>query len=92
MILGKSPGGAPAIELATTVEPAGLIVQSTFTSVPDMARTLIPFLPGVLLRTKMDSLSKVCKVSCPKLFIHSPADEVVPYEMGRRLYDAAPEP
>jgi fermentation-respiration switch protein FrsA (DUF1100 family) len=92
MILGKSLGGVPAIELATRVEPAGLIVQSSFTSVPDMARTLIPFLPGVLFRTKMDSLSKVRKVSCPKLFIHSPADEVVPYEMGRRLYDAAPEP
>ena len=92
VILGKSLGGAPAIELATRVQPAGLIVQSSFTSVPDMARTLIPFLPGVLLRTKMDSLTKVSKVSCAKLFIHSPADELVPYEMGRRLYDAAPEP
>jgi hypothetical protein len=92
MILGKSLGGAPAIELATKVHPAGLIVQSSFTSVPDIARTVIPFFPGLLLRTKMDSLAKVSRVSCPKLFIHSPADEVVPYEMGRRLYNAAAEP
>jgi fermentation-respiration switch protein FrsA (DUF1100 family) len=92
VILGKSLGGAPAIDLAARVRPAGLIVQSTFTSIPDMAGTVIPFFPGFLLRTKMDSLGKVGRVSCPKLFIHSPADEVVPYQMGRRLYDAAPEP
>jgi fermentation-respiration switch protein FrsA (DUF1100 family) len=92
VILGKSLGGAPAIDLATRVQPAGLIVQSSFTSIPDMAGTVIPLFPGVLLRTKMDSVNKIARVSCPKLFIHSPVDELVPFEMGRRLYATAPEP
>lgn len=92
IIFGKSLGGAPAVDLATQVNPAGLIVQSSFTSAGDMAAVVLPFLPRAILRTRMDSLSKIGSVSCPKLFIHSPADEVVPYHLGRRLYEAAPEP
>src|ERR1041384_559061 len=92
IILGKSLGGAPAIDLATQVEPAGVIVQSSFTSARDMASSVLPFFPAVLLRTKMGSINKIANVHCPKLFIHSPADEIVPYKLGRRLYEAAPEP
>jgi fermentation-respiration switch protein FrsA (DUF1100 family) len=92
IIFGKSLGGAPAIDLAAKVEPAGLVVQSSFTSAGDMAATLLPFLPRFFLHTKMDSLSKISGVRCPKLFIHSRQDEVVPYDLGRRLYEAAPEP
>lgn len=92
VVLGKSLGSAPAVDLASKVEPAGLIVQSGFTSAPDMAATIFPFLPSALLRTKMDSVGKIANVACPKLFIHSPIDEVVPYKLGRRLFDAAPEP
>lgn len=92
IIFGKSIGGVPAIDLATQVNPAGLIIQSSFTSAGDMAATLLPFFPRSFLRAKMDSLSKISRVRCPKLFVHSPADEVVPYKLGRRLYEAAPEP
>jgi fermentation-respiration switch protein FrsA (DUF1100 family) len=92
IIFGKSLGGVPAIDLASKVEPAGLIVQSSFTSASDMAAVVMPLLPRALVRTKMDSLSKISKVHCPKLFIHSPADEVVPYKLGRRLFEAAPDP
>jgi hypothetical protein len=91
VLLGKSLGGAVAIDLATRVRPAGLIVQSSFTSVPDMASALMPFFPKFLLRTQMDSLRKIPEVACPKLFIHSPADEIVPYRLGRRLFEAASE-
>jgi fermentation-respiration switch protein FrsA (DUF1100 family) len=92
VIFGKSLGGVPAIDLATRVEAAGLIVQSSFTSAADMAVTLVPFLPRALLRARMDSLEKIRQVHCPKLFIHSRADEVVPYKLGYRLFEAAPEP
>lgn len=92
VIFGKSLGTAPAIDLATRVRPAALIVQSGFTSIPDMAKTVFPFLPRVLVRTKMSSIDKIGRITVPKLFIHSPADEVVPYAMGRALFDAAPEP
>lgn len=92
IIFGKSLGSAPAVDLASKVEAAGLIVQSGFTSGADMAATILPFLPSVLLRTKMDSVGKIAAVAYPKLFIHSPVDEVVPYKLGRRLFEAAPEP
>ncbi|MCK5379133.1 MAG: alpha/beta fold hydrolase, partial [Acidobacteria bacterium] len=58
VVFGKSLGGAVAIDLASHVEPAGLIVQSCFTSVPAMAARHYPFIPAFALRTKMDSLSK----------------------------------
>jgi fermentation-respiration switch protein FrsA (DUF1100 family) len=92
VIFGKSLGGAVAVDLATRVEPAGLIIQSSFTSIPDMAKRMIPILPRFFIRTQMDSVSKVSRIDCPKLFIHSPVDEVVPYELGRRLFEAASEP
>jgi len=92
IVFGKSLGGAVAIDLASRVKPAGLIVQSSFTSVPDMAARHYPFVPAFALRTKMDSLSKISSVGCPKLFIHSTHDEIVPYELGRRLFDAAGPP
>ncbi|HLG18050.1 MAG TPA: alpha/beta hydrolase [Blastocatellia bacterium] len=92
IILGKSLGGVPAIDLASKVDPAGLIVQSSFTSAHDMAAAVMPLLPRFLIHSRMESVKKIPVVRCPKLFIHSPRDEVVPYELGRRLFDAASEP
>lgn len=92
VIFGKSLGGAAAVDLASGVVPAGLIVQSSFTSVPDMAARHYPFVPGFALRTKMNSVSKISSISCPKLIIHSTLDEIVPFEMGRRLFEAAGQP
>jgi len=89
VILGKSLGGAVAVDLAAEVDPAGLIVESSFTSVPEMAARHYPFIPRWLVRTKMDSLSKIGRVSSPVLVIHSPADEVVPFAHGARLFQAA---
>lgn len=92
VIFGKSLGGAVAIDLAASVMPAGLIVQSTFTCIADMARQIMPLFPTFILRTKMDSVSKIRRVACPKLFIHSSSDEMVPFDLGRRLYEAAAPP
>ena len=92
IIFGKSLGGAIAIDLATRVASGGLIVQSSFTSVGDMADSVVPLVVKPLLRTRMDSLGKISRVSCRKLFVHGRADEVVPFELGRRLYEAASEP
>jgi fermentation-respiration switch protein FrsA (DUF1100 family) len=92
VIFGKSLGGAVAIDLASRVEAAGLIVESSFTSIADMAGAHYPFVPKFLIRTRMDSESKVRSLTCPKLFIHSKMDRVVPYRLGRALYEAAAEP
>jgi fermentation-respiration switch protein FrsA (DUF1100 family) len=92
-IHGQSLGGAVAIDLARDVGPAGLIVESSFTSAPAMARRMLPFPPvWIFVRTRFDSLSKIAEIRVPKLFIHSPSDEMIPFEMGRSLYEVAPEP
>ena len=58
-----------------------------------MARVTLPFLPvGGLLRTKYESLSMVREIRVPLLVLHGARDDVVPYEQGRRLFDAANEP
>jgi len=92
VVFGESLGGAVAVNLAAETRPAGLIVESSFTSIPDMAAHHYPFVPKALVRTKMDSRSRIGKVGCPKLFVHSRADEIVPYDLGRALYDVAPPP
>lgn len=92
VIYGESLGGAVAVDLASKVQPCALVVQSSFTSIADMAAEVMPFVPRFVIRTKMDSLEKIARVRAPVLVVHSPADEVVPYKLGRKLYDAAPEP
>jgi fermentation-respiration switch protein FrsA (DUF1100 family) len=92
VIHGESLGGGPACELASTVPCGGLILQSTFTNAPDMAPRVLPFFPKFLVRTKFDNLSKVRKISCRKLFLHSDADEMIPFDMAQKLFAAAAEP
>lgn len=93
VVFGKSLGGGPACELARRVPCDGLIVQSSFTAAPDMASRVIPFFPARwFMRTKFDNLAKVPQIPCPKLFIHSRADEIIPFEMGQRLFSAAAPP
>ncbi len=89
---GESLGGAVVIDLATKRDLAALVVDSSFTSAADMAKTIYPFIPSFLLGTKLDSAAKVHAVNIPKLFIHSRADEVVPFRLGERLYQAAAKP
>ena len=93
VIFGRSLGGAVAVELAGRVEAAGLIAESTFTSTVEMGKLIYPFLPiRLMVRNRYDSLSKVGSLNLPSLFIHSPDDELVPFDHGRRLYRAAAEP
>lgn len=91
--LGKSLGGAVAVQLASEAPPYGLVVQSSFTSVPELARWHYPLLPAAwLLRTRYASIEKIGRVRAPALFVHGAADDVVPLEHTRRLYAAANEP
>ena len=93
VIHGESLGGAVAMELALRRRAAGLILESTFTSVVEMCRHVFPFLPAdLVVRFRYDTLSKIPELSCPVLVMHSPDDDIVPFAMGRRLFAAAPEP
>ncbi len=93
VIMGESLGGSVAVDLAAQTNPAGLILQSTFSSAWDMAKTMLPL--GVLqplTSIHFDSVSKMSRIRCPKLVIHGDRDEIVPFRLGRKLYDAAPPP
>ncbi len=74
-------------------QPAGLAVESTFTSLLDIGRVHYPFLPIRLLLTyRYASIEKVGNISCPKLFMHGRDDTVIPLSNGRKLFEAAAEP
>ncbi len=92
-IYGHSLGGAIAIELASRHDDlAGIIVESTFTTILDMAGTytLLRFLPiSLILSQHYDSLSRIEKVRVPKLFVHGTRDAFVPSWMAERLYARA---
>lgn len=93
VLFGRSMGGAVAAWLAARVAPAGLILESTFTSIPDMAAKVYPFFPVRLLaRIRLDAKASLAGVRAPVLVIHSADDEIVPLAQGRALFDAAPEP
>jgi fermentation-respiration switch protein FrsA (DUF1100 family) len=89
---GESLGAGPACELASTLPCGGLIVQSAFTSARDMAPRVLPIVPKWFVRTRFDNLEKVARISCRKLFIHSRQDEMIPFDMGEKLFAAAAEP
>ena len=90
---GQSLGAAVAVELAIQRELYGLILEAPFTSIQAMAKVHYPWFPiGSLLSIRYDSLSKISKVSVPLLILHGDRDEIVPYEHGKKLYDAANAP
>ena len=95
-LYGHSMGGAIAIDLALKQpEAAGLIVESSFTSIRDMVafRNLFRIFPvNLILTQRFESIQKVPQLQMPVLFIHGNADTTVPSFMSQKLYHAAPEP
>lgn len=90
---GHSLGSAVAIDAAQDCEAAGLIVQSAFTDVRDMARVKFPGWPvHWLARNEFRSIEKVPHLTLPKLFLHGAADTTVPIDNARRLFAAAAPP
>ena len=92
VLVGRSLGSAVAAWLAAEKDPAGLVLESGFTSVPDLGAQLYPWLPVRLLsRYRYDTLDRLGHLEVPVLVAHSPQDEIIPYSHGRALFDAAPE-
>jgi fermentation-respiration switch protein FrsA (DUF1100 family) len=93
LLFGRSLGGAVAAYLAAEHEVVGLVLESTFTSVPDMAAELYPWLPARwLTRYHYNTLERMTAIGCPVMVIHSPDDEIIPFEQGRLLFQRANEP
>lgn len=93
ILFGRSLGAAVAAQVALKRKARVLIMESAFTSIKDMARTmplfalLSPFLPA-----NYNNLKKVAQLRIPLLVIHGRRDDLVPFSMGQRLYDAARPP
>jgi fermentation-respiration switch protein FrsA (DUF1100 family) len=93
VVFGRSLGGAIAAWLASRHRPGALVLESTFTSVPDLAAQLYPFLPvRWLSRFRYSTEEHLRGVSCPVLIVHSPEDEIVPFSHGLQLFSGAREP
>jgi fermentation-respiration switch protein FrsA (DUF1100 family) len=93
VLMGRSLGAAVAVDLAASDGTRGLIIESTFTSLPDMAAKLAPLLPvRWLMHSRLDSLGKISDYHGPLLQSHGSGDRLIPYEQGQRLFAAANEP
>ncbi len=91
--LGESLGSGPAVELAVLQPPAALILHAPFTSAVEVGRRAYPYLPvSLLLKDRYENDRKITKVTSPVLIIHGERDSVVPFRLGRRLFDLAPAP
>lgn len=93
LIYGQSLGGGVAADLATEVHPGAVVLESTFTSIPDAAADKLPFLPARwLCAYKFNSAEKIRDIHAPIMVIHSPKDTLVPFAHGKKLYELANEP
>ncbi len=96
VLLGESLGGGVASRLASELSqagtpPGGLILRSTFASLAEVASYHYPWLPvKMFLLDRFPSAERLAKVTCPVLVVHGNVDKIVPFESGKRLFDAAP--
>ncbi|MDB9822811.1 alpha/beta hydrolase [Deltaproteobacteria bacterium] len=93
VLFGRSLGGSVAIDLALNRDAGSIIVESAFVSTKDMAKTMFLFnMLSFVLPRNYNNLEKISKISIPKLIIHSEDDEIVPFSMGKKLFEASREP
>ena len=93
LLYGGSLGGGIATDLAERRPHWALVLVAAFTSFPDMAETRFPWLPGRwLVHNRFENIDKIAHCRGPVFIAHSPQDGLIPFEQGKRLFAAAPEP
>lgn len=93
IVHGRSLGGAVAVDLAAARPVGGLVLEATFTSLPDVGAAVYPWLPVRLLsRIRYPSIEKIAAIDAPLFAAHDPEDRIVPFELGERLFERAREP
>ncbi len=92
ILFGRSLGTALATDLAVRLPCRALILESAFTNSSDMAKLFAPFMFDWRPSVPYDNLGKIDNLKVPVLIVHGDEDEIIPVEMGRRLYAAAHEP
>ena len=91
--MGESIGGAVMVDLAAHDGARGLVLENTFTSLPDVAAYHYPWLPvRLVMRSQLNSAAKIANYHGPFLQFHGDADRIVPFQLGQKLFDAANEP
>lgn len=90
VLMGRSLGGGVATDLAIRDGARALILESTFTSIPDMAKETMPWLPvRSLIRNRFETIEKIGQYEGPLFLSHGDADSIVPYQHGEILFEAA---
>lgn len=93
LLYGKSLGGGVAVDLASRRPCRALFLVKTFTSLPDVAQTIFPWLPvRWVMRNRFDNRAKIERCGQPFFVLHGDADELVPLQQGREIFAAAGEP
>ncbi len=93
ILFGHSLGSGVATELATRVPAAALVIEGGYTSVPDRGQELYPWMPVRLIASqRFASIEKVARLALPKLYLHSPTDDIIPFQHGERVFAAAAQP
>ena len=93
VIYGESLGTGVAVQVAARRKPAGVILESPFSSIADVGAHLYPLLPVYwLLKDRFDSIRYIHDVKAPLLVLHGEGDQLVPPDLGKKLYAAAPGP
>ena len=93
ILYGESLGTGVVVEIAQNKNYAGVILESPFTSMVNIGKKHYPFFPvSFLLKDKFESYKKMANISVPVLVIHGKVDKIVPYVMGKKMYELANEP
>ncbi|MCK4667760.1 alpha/beta hydrolase [Candidatus Dependentiae bacterium] len=93
IIAGRSLGGSVGAWLAKEKKPRGLIIESSFTSVPEMGQKIYPFFPIKLLsRFKYNTRDYIQEIECPIMIVHSRGDNIIPFQFGEELFKSAKDP
>ena len=93
ILYGESLGTGVAVEVAQNKNYAGIILESPYTSMVNMGKKYYPLFPvSILLKDKFESYKKINNIFVPVLIMHGTVDKIVPYDMGKKMYELANEP
>ena len=93
ILYGESLGTAVAIDLASKYKFAGIILESPFTSMVKLSKIYYPYLPvKILLKDRYDSINKINNIDFPKMVMHGDKDKIVPFSMGKEIFENLSEP
>jgi uncharacterized protein len=93
ILYGASLGGGVAVELASRKPHRALVLLATFTSMPEIGQRMLPYFPvRWLMRNRFNSLAKLQHCNGPIFIAHAQGDDLIPFEHGKRLFEAAPQP